>query len=59
MTSKKSANPNYEDWENILIILKYLNSTKNYGIKFTKIKLIEAYTDADYVGDLITRRSTS
>lgn len=57
--SRNSNNPNYEDWESVLKIFRYIKSTANYGIKFTKNTSIEIYTDADYAGDPVTRRSTS
>jgi len=57
--ARKSNDPNYEDWEGILKIFKYLKYTLNYGIKFTKNTNINVFTDADYAGDELTRRSTS
>jgi len=42
-------------------ILRYLNSTKSYGIKYLRdgTGIIEGYCDADHAGDVDTRRSTS
>lgn len=42
-------------------ILKYLNKTLTYGILYfsSKSDEVKAYSDADYAGDLETRRSTS
>ena len=34
--SRRSKNPNMEDWENIIKIFRYLKGTINYGILFTK-----------------------
>eukprot|EP00833_Pecoramyces_ruminatium_P006363 jgi/Orpsp1_1/1180395/evm.model.c7180000073227.1 len=57
--ARRSSDPNYEDWEGILKIFKYLKDTINYGILFTRNTNIDIYTDADYAGDEITRKSTS
>jgi len=43
-------------------ILKYLNSNLNKGIKYGKnenVNLLQAYSDADFTGDIDTRRSTT
>ncbi|KAM1803984.1 hypothetical protein ACFX12_029903 [Malus domestica] len=41
-------------------ILRYLSGTLDYGIHFTPGKLqLQAYSDADWAGDLNDRRSTS
>jgi len=55
--SRKTKNPNFEDWENVKRIMKYLNSNLNYGIKFNKNNNLEIYVDADYGGDKETRKS--
>ena len=57
--ARKSKEPNQEDWNNLIKILEYLKATINFGIKFTKNTNIEAYSDADFGGDVKTRRSTS
>jgi len=40
-------------------IFKYLKGTKNYRIKLSGDSTLKGYTDADYGGDAITRKSTS
>ena len=57
--SRKSKNPTYEDWFNLLKVFRYLKRNKNYGIKFNKDNLIRAYVDSDYGGDEATKRSTT
>jgi len=48
-----------EDWNNIIRILRYLRGTKNYVIRFTKENDLKVFVDADFAGDLDTRKSTS
>ena len=57
--ARKSKNPNMEDWHNVIKIFKYLKGTINYALNFTRDSNIQAFTDADYAGDLDTRRSTT
>ena len=57
--AQKSNNPTLEDWVNTIKILGYLKFTINYGLKFDSKNRITAYSDADYAGDLTTRRSTT
>jgi len=38
--------------------MRYLIGTMNYGIKFTREKHLRVFVDADYVGDLESRKST-
>jgi len=40
-------------------ILRYLKTTENYGIKFWNDRTLKVYADADYAGDLESRKSTS
>ena len=40
-------------------ILRYLNGTRRYGIVYSQNQKLICYTDADYAGDLDTRRSTT
>jgi len=42
-------------------ILKYFNGTINFGLIFSSRQklILKRYSDADYAGDLDTRRSTS
>ena len=57
--ARKSKESNQEDWNNLIKILEYLKTTINYGIKFTKNTNIDAYSYADFGGDVETGRSTS
>jgi len=57
--SRKCENPTYSDWRKIINILKYLNSTKNFKIKYDGQGDFVAYTDADFGGDTKDRKSTS
>lgn len=42
-------------------IFRYLKGTTNYGLKYGKLdeEVLRVYSDADYAGDMLTRRSTS
>ena len=59
--SRRSDNPTYEDWYNVLKIFKHLKGNPNYGIKFTFTNNLNfnVYVDADLSGDKETRRSTT
>eukprot|EP00833_Pecoramyces_ruminatium_P000880 jgi/Orpsp1_1/1174912/evm.model.c7180000051932.1 len=59
--SRKSKDPTYEDWYNVLKIFRYLKGKPNYGIKFTYSNKFnfKVYVDADLGGDKETRRSTT
>jgi len=57
--ARKNKNPTMEDWNNIIRILKYLKGTENYVIKFTRERDLKVFVDADFAGDLDTRKSTS
>jgi len=57
--AQKSKDPNLEDWQNVLKIIKYLKGTIKYGINFSRNPNISVFTDADYAGDIETRRSTT
>ena len=57
-----SSNPGKAYWEAVKRILAYLKGTADYGICFSGSKkngLLSTYSDADYAGDLETRRSTT
>ena len=60
-SSRKSDNPTYEDWYNVLKIFRYLKGNPNYGIKFTYTNTFNfnVYVDADLGGDKETRKSTT
>jgi len=57
--ARNSENPTIADWKMVINILKYLNYTKYYKIKYKGQGEIIAYTDADYAGDPKDRKSTS
>jgi len=57
--ARKNNNPTLEDWFNVKKIFRYLITTENYGIKFSKNRNLRIFVDADYAGDEITRKSTS
>lgn len=53
--------PNVEHMEAVFRILKYLKTSPRKGILFSKNNhlRVEAYTDADWAGSLVDRKSTS
>lgn len=52
--------PTEKDWQNIKRILRYLKGTYNYGITYQKTNCdLKVYSDADFAGDIHTRRSTT
>ena len=55
-----SSNPSTNHWSGVKRIFRYLKGTLNYGLVFigSDFKL-PGYCDADWGGDLNTRRSTS
>jgi len=54
------AKPTTEHWTAAKGVLRYLSGTANYGITFGGQELkLTAYCDADYGGDIDTRRSTT
>jgi len=46
--SRKSKEPNLEDWENAIQILKYLKGIINYKINVSRNSEVKAFVDADY-----------
>ena len=61
--SKYMASPTTVHWQVAKGLLRYVASTTTYGIIYTgrnhDAPIIEGYCDADYAGDVDTRRSTS
>ena len=53
--------PTNDHWTAAKRVLRYLKGTKDYGITFTRNAQfdVEGYSDADYAGDLDSRRSTT
>jgi len=55
-----SANPTTVHWAKVKRIIEYLKGTKNLGLHFTKKNLeLIGYSDADFAGDIVDRKSTS
>ena len=62
IVSQKLENPKESDWNNVKRIFKYIVGTLKMGILYQrdfKSGVLEAFSDADYAGDVETRRSTS
>jgi len=57
--ARRAKEPNMEDWNNLMRILRYLKGTKKFEINFKNNPNVKAYVDSDYGGDLETRRSTT
>lgn len=59
--SQHMENPAMVHWNALKRILKYLKGTLRFGIKFVPNfdKRLNVYSDADYAGDVSTRRSHS
>lgn len=60
--SKFMAKPGKDHWTGIKRILRYVQGTLNYGLVYSatdKSHVLVGYSDADWAGDLDTRRSTS
>ncbi|GFY51383.1 retrovirus-related Pol polyprotein from transposon TNT 1-94 [Trichonephila inaurata madagascariensis] len=53
--------PQQIHWTMVKRILRYLNGTKRWGILYLGVSsaTVESYSDSDYAGDPLTRRSTS
>lgn len=53
-------NPGLKHWEAVKTILRYLQGTKDYGIKLGgKHQPLRGLVDSDHAGDIDTRRSTT
>lgn len=57
--SKYMATPTTVHWHAANDVLRYLAGTKSYGINYGGNFKVQGYCDADYAGDLDTRRSTT
>jgi hypothetical protein len=59
--SKYLENPGWNHWTAAKRVLRYMKGTKKLGIKFNKSEGFElyGYCDADWAGNLDTRRSTT
>jgi len=62
LLSKFCEKPQNKHWAAIKRVLRYLKQTKDVGLRYTKTTdqiEIEAFSDADFAGDEVNRRSTS
>ena len=60
--ARYSANPMTEHWDAALGVVRYLSSTSSKGIIFScnnGMCELSGYCDADFAGDIDTRRSTT
>lgn len=60
--ARHMANPTVAHWQAAKGLLRYISGTATYGIIFDGSRdtlILEAYSDADYAGDIDTRRSTT
>jgi len=57
--ARKSENPCVSDWKAVTNIMKYLNNTIEYKLYYDGIGTITVYSDADFAGDIVNRKSTS
>ena len=60
--SKFMSRPGKDHWTGVKRILRYIQGTLNYGLMFSadnKSPVLVGFSDADWAGDLDTRRSTS
>jgi hypothetical protein len=52
--------PTEKDWNNVKRIFRYLRSTSNYGIRYTRGSgQLIVFSDAEFAGDKATRHSTT
>ena len=52
--------PAEKDWNNVRRIFRYLRSTSNYGLRYTRGPAkLKVFSDADFAGDEVTRHSTT
>jgi hypothetical protein len=52
--------PAEKDWNNVKCIFRYLRSTSNYGLRYTRGPgELKVFSDANFAGDKVTRRSTT
>jgi hypothetical protein len=59
-TARVMDRPVEKDWNNVKRIFRYLQSTSNYGVKcIGGCDEVKVFSDADFAGDKITRRSTT
>lgn len=62
VTSKFVENPSKGHWNAVKRIIKYVKGTLDFGLMYksnNNFSKMQAYSDADYAGDLTDRRSTT
>ncbi len=63
IVSRFMANPGQAHWEALKWVLRYLNGSLKGGLKYTRATqgedALEGYVDADYAGNVDTRKSLS
>ena len=59
MLARFSSKPNQSHWVAVKRVLRYLKGTVNYGLLYGDDSGVLAYSDADWVGDIDDRKSTS
>ena len=61
--SRFMTKPGNEHWTGVKRVLRYINGTLNYSLKFqstkTSVVNLNGFADADWAGDVDTRKSTS
>ena len=58
--ARHASEPSYVACKLAVHLLQYLRRTSHYGIRFTATKFdLHAFSDADWAGDKITRKSTT
>ncbi|CAB0034441.1 unnamed protein product [Trichogramma brassicae] len=58
--ARSMSNPSTSDWTAVKRILRYLKGTIDLGLNYTSTgRELCAFTDADFAGDVNTRRSTN
>jgi hypothetical protein len=60
--SQYCSEPTIWHWNAILRVFRYLKGTINYSISYgignTKSPKLQGFSDADFAGDIVNRRST-
>ena len=59
LVARFSSKPNRSHWVAAKRVLRYLKGTMNYGLLYSGDSDVLAYSDADWVGDVDDRKSTS
>ena len=58
--SRYTSNPGPDHWKAIVVVLRYLKYTQNYGLNYSKYPVVlEGYCDANWISDTKDSKSTS